>query len=78
MIKKAKRAGAKPSTRQKGRQQGSQTMGEAHKSNSEQFHRHPGQGMRGKQGGAREAERAQSAESKGNDSRKHARPPQER
>lgn len=63
---------------QKGRQQGSQTGREAFKSNSQEFFRHPGQGMRGKQGGQREAERTPGQESTGSDTRKHTRPPNER
>ena len=64
--------------RQKGRQQGSQTGGEAFKSNSQEFFRHPGQGMRGKQGGQREAERTPGQESVGSDTRKRTRPKSER
>ena len=73
-TKKVKNVGG----RQKGRQQGSQTGGEAFKSNSQDFFRHPGQGMRGKQGGQREAERAPGEESVGSDTRKRTRPKSER
>jgi hypothetical protein len=65
-------------THQSGRQQGSQTGGEAYKSNSQSFHRHPGQGMRGKQGGQREAAREAGQESTGSDTRKKSRPRSER
>lgn len=63
---------------QQGRQQGSQTGRQGFKSNSQEFFRHPGQGMRGKQGGQREAERNPSQESTGSDTRKRTRPPAER
>jgi hypothetical protein len=52
-ISRGKNAGEK----QKGRQQGSATGREGFKSNSQAFFRHPGQGMRGKDGGRREATR---------------------
>lgn len=79
MPKRQNRLGMKKSGKlQKGRQQGSQTGRQARKSNSASFHRHPGQGMRGEQGGQREATRAPSQESKGSDTRKRTRPPSER
>lgn len=68
----------KPDSHQKGRQQGSQTGREAFKSNSQEFFRHPGQGMRGKEGGQREEAREPSGESVGSDTRKHTRPKSER
>lgn len=77
MPKKTKAVKDK-SGKQKGRQQGSQTGREAVKSNSQEFFRHPGQGMRGEDGGEREAAREPSQESKGSDTRKHTRPPNER
>jgi len=77
MAKRVKHK-AKRSARQKGRQQGSQTEREAHKSNSAEFFRHPGQGMRGREGGQREAEREPGEKSKGSDTRKHTRPRSER
>lgn len=73
----AKKA-VKARDRQKGAQQGSQTGGEAYKSNSQEFFRHPGQGMRGKDGGRREAARTAGQESAGSDTRKRTRPPAER
>lgn len=63
---------------QKGRQAGSSTGREAAKSNNQEFFRHPGQGMRGAQGGKREAERVPGQESAGSDTRKHTRPENER
>jgi hypothetical protein len=63
---------------QKGRQQGSDTGRDAWKSNSQEFFRHPGQGMRGKQGGEREEARNPGQESVGSDTRKHTRPKSER
>ena len=79
MAKKQSRLGMKKTGKlQKGRQQGSQTGRQAHKSNSAEFHRHPGQGMRGEQGGSREAARRPGQESKGSDTRKNTRPPNER
>lgn len=64
---------------QKGRQQGAQTGGEAFKSNSQEFFRHPGQGMRGNEGGQREAaERQPGSHTTGSDTRKHTRPENER
>ena len=70
--------GNKEGSRQKGRQQGSSTGREAFKSNSQEFFRHPGQGMRGKQGGQREAGREPGQESAGSDTRKRTRPKSER
>lgn len=79
MTKKTTKARpGKGDSRQKGRQQGSQTRGEAAKSNNQQFYRHPGQGMRGKEGGLREEEREPGQETTGSDPRKHTRPEQER
>lgn len=71
-------AGSKSSGLQQGRQQGSQTGRQAFKSNSQEFFRHPGQGMRGKEGGQREAQRAEEPELTGSDTRKHTRPKSER
>lgn len=65
-------------SKQKGRQQGSQTGREAYRSNSADFFRHPGQGMRGQEGGTREAEHEPGSQSTGSDTRKHTRPEQER
>lgn len=79
MAKQRKKVkNAKPESRQKGRQQGSQTGREAFKSNRQQDFRHPGQGMRGKNGGQREAARQPGQESSGSDTRKHTRPKSER
>jgi hypothetical protein len=64
--------------KQKGRQQGSQTGRQAFKSNSQEFFRHPDQGMRGKDGGQREAEREPGQETTGSDTRKRTRPKHER
>jgi hypothetical protein len=76
--KKSKVKSQSVTTLQKGRQQGSQTGRDAFKSNSQQNFRHPGQGMRGKEGGQREAARRPSQESAGRDTRKHTRPKSER
>lgn len=79
MAKRSKKVkNLPPDSRQKGRQQGCQTGREAFKSNSRQDFRHPGQGMRGKDGGQREAARQPSQESTGSDTRKHKRPKSER
>ncbi len=64
--------------RQKGRQQGSQTEREAAKSNSLEFFRHPGQGMRGEEGGQRERDRRESPKPSSGGTRKRTRPPAER
>jgi hypothetical protein len=64
--------------KQKGRQFGSSTGKDAMKSNSQEFFRHPGQNMRGKEGGAREAARDPAQETTGSDTRKKSRPKNER